>query len=79
MDRVSEKLLTEFSQERGISHLQEDKRFEHFVSAITVGRHYSETFDSADVLVGSASGVDGIAVIVNGNLIAERGKFGRTG
>jgi hypothetical protein len=71
MDRVSESLLTEFSSERGLSHLSEDKRFEHFASFITIGRHYSETFDTEDVLVGTASGIDGIAIIVNGILVAD--------
>jgi hypothetical protein len=71
MDRVSESLLAEFSNERSITHLPEDKRFEHFVSFITVGRHYSENFDTEDVLVGSATGIDGIAIIVNGNLISD--------
>ena len=71
MDRVTESLLSEFSNERGISHLAEDKRFEHFVSFITVGRHYAETFDTEDVLVGDATGIDGIAVIVNGTLITD--------
>lgn len=71
MDRVSEALLTEFSHERGISSLPEDKRFEHFISFITVGRHYGETFDTEDVLVGAATGIDGIAIIVNGNLITD--------
>lgn len=49
MDRVSEQLLTEFSNEREIGKLDEDKRFEHFVCFITVGRHYSETFDTEDI------------------------------
>jgi hypothetical protein len=71
MDRVSEALLNEFSTERGISQLSEDKRFEHFVCFITVGRHYSETFDTEDILVGTATGIDGIAVIVNANLIID--------
>jgi hypothetical protein len=71
MDRVSESLVNEFSSERGIAHLSEDKRFEHFVSFITVGRHYGESFDTEDVLVGSATGIDGIAVIVNGMLITD--------
>ena len=71
MDRVSESLLNEFSIERGIAHLSEDKKFEHFVSFITVGRHYSETFDTEDILVGSATGIDGVAVIVNGILITD--------
>jgi hypothetical protein len=71
MDRVSESLLTEFSNDPGIAHLSEDKRFEHFVSFITVGRHYNETFDTDDILVGTASGIDGIAVIVNGILVTD--------
>jgi hypothetical protein len=71
MDRVSESLLNEFSSERGIAHLSEDKRFEHFVNFITVGRHYGDSFDTEDVLVGSATGIDGIAVIVNGILVTD--------
>ncbi len=71
MDRVSDSLLKEFSNEHEISHLKEDMRFEHFISFITVSRHYAETFDTADVLVGDATGIDGIAIIVNGNLIND--------
>jgi hypothetical protein len=71
MDRVSESLLNEFSNERGLVLLDEEKRFEHFACFITVGRHYSETFDTEDVLVGAATGIDGIAVIVNGVLITD--------
>jgi hypothetical protein len=71
MDRVSESLLAQFSQERGIGLLSEDKRFEHFVAFITVGRHYSETFDTEDILVGAATGIDGIATVVNGVLITD--------
>ena len=54
MDRVSENLLNEFAGERGLAHLPEDKRFENFVTFITVGRHYSETFDTEELLVGAA-------------------------
>ena len=71
MDRVSESLLNEFSSERGIPQLSEDRRFEHFVCFVTVGRHYSESFDTEDILVGDATGIDGIAIIVNGVLITD--------
>jgi AIPR protein len=71
MDRVSESLLNEFSTERGLTHLPEDKRFENFVAFITVGRHYSETFDAEELLVGDATGIDAIAVIVNGSLVTD--------
>jgi hypothetical protein len=71
MDRVSESLLTEFSNDRGIAQLAEEKKFEHFVCFITVGQHYSETYDTEDILVGDATGIDGIAVIINGILITD--------
>jgi hypothetical protein len=71
MDRVSESLLNEFSNERQISHLEEDKRFEQFATFITVGQHYSDTFDPSDLLVGAATGIDGIATLINGNLITD--------
>ncbi|MGB8060488.1 MAG: AIPR family protein [Candidatus Sulfotelmatobacter sp.] len=71
MDRVSENLLNEFSTERGLAHLPEDKRFENFVTFITVGRHYSETFDTEELLVGTAAGIDAIAIIVNGSLVTD--------
>jgi hypothetical protein len=71
MDRVSENLLREFSEERGLATLDESKRFENFVAFITVGQHYGATFDTEDVIVGSATGIDGIAIIVNGNLITD--------
>jgi hypothetical protein len=71
MDRVSESLLNEFAAERGLSHVPEDKRFENFVTFITVGRHYSETFDTEELLVGTATGIDAIAVIVNGSLVTD--------
>jgi hypothetical protein len=71
MDRVSETLLTEFSNAHDIAKLNEEKRFEHFVCFITIGRHYNDTFDTADVLMGDATGIDGIATIVNGTLITD--------
>jgi len=50
MDRVSESMMNEFAGERELIGLPEDDRFEHFVSFITVGRHYSESFDTEDVV-----------------------------
>ena len=70
MDRISESLLIEFSNEHGIAQLPEDERFEHFSCYITVRRQYAETFDTQDIVVGSGgdTGIDGIAIIVNGSL-----------
>jgi hypothetical protein len=71
MDRVSESLLNEFCDQHGLSLLTEEKKFEHFVAFITIGQHYGDSFDTEDVLVGAATGIDAIATIVNGNLITD--------
>lgn len=78
-DKITESLLTEFSDEHGIKSLTESKRFEHFACYVVVKREHPETFDTHDIVVGndktttkgSDTGVDGIAVIVNGVLITD--------
>ncbi len=73
MDRITRSLLDEFSAEAQIATLAEDSRFEHFTSFLTVGRHLEDTFDTADVITGSGgdTGIDAIAVIVNGALVTD--------
>lgn len=73
MDRISESLLNEFSTANGLTALPEDKRFEHFASFITVHRSYSELFDTEDIVTGSGgdTAIDGIAIIVNGQLVTD--------
>lgn len=73
MDRVTESLLDEFCTEHELTGLAQDKAFEHFVCFVTVGRHYSDTFDTEDIVLGAGgdTGIDGIAVIVNGELISD--------
>ena len=73
MDRISESLVNEFSAENDITQLPEDKKFEHFSCFVTVRRQYGETFDTEDIVTGSGNdtGIDGIAIIVNGNLVTD--------
>ncbi len=73
MDKICESLLNEFSTEHDIASLSEDKRFEHFASFIVVKRHYQGTFATDDIVVGEGgdTGIDSIAIIVNGTMIAE--------
>lgn len=73
MDRITKSLLDEFSTEAQISQLPEDTRFEHFTSFLTVGRYLEDTFDTAEVVMGSGgdTGIDAIAVIVNGALVND--------
>lgn len=73
MDRVTESLLDEFSKERDLIALPEDKRFEHFAAFATVRRQYSQTFDTDDIVTGSGgdTAIDGIAILVNGALVTD--------
>lgn len=73
MDMITEGLLAEFSKEFQIEALQEDKRFEHLCGFV-VKRHYSETFDPKEIVVGAGGdlGIDAIGIVVNGILVTDR-------
>jgi len=83
MDKITESLLSEFSAEYGLAPLPESKRFEHFATHSVVRREHSETFDTNDLVVGDDNnskgggdtGIDAVAIIVNGNLIADIDEF----
>jgi AIPR protein len=82
MDRITQSLLVEFSSEHNIDSLREDLQFEHFTGYVTVRRHYGETFDSGDIVVrdndndgGGDTGIDAIAILVNGTLITDQEVF----
>ena len=77
MDRITASLLDEFSREHELASLPEDTRFEHFAGYITVHRQYNETFDTADIVVGRGgdTGIDAIAIIVNGSLVTDIESF----
>jgi hypothetical protein len=70
MDRITTALLEEFCKEHELTDLKEDQQFEHFACFLAVYRHHSETFDTADIVV-SDTGIDGIAIIVNGVLMTD--------
>jgi len=73
MDRITTSLLDEFSRDAFIDYLPEDKRFEHFAVFLALSRHHSETFDTAELVVGAGgdTGIDGLAVLVNGALVTD--------
>ncbi|MFZ1942035.1 MAG: hypothetical protein WAU43_00355 [Acidobacteriaceae bacterium] len=73
MDKITKSLLDEFSSEHDLAALQQDEQFEHLAAFLTVHRHHGETFDTSEVVTGSGNdtGIDGIAVIVNGAIAAD--------
>ena len=73
MDRITQSLLDEFSSENGLSKLTIDKQFEYFSSYLCIQRHFAETFDLTDAVLGKGgdTGIDGLAILVNGNLVTD--------
>jgi hypothetical protein len=74
MDRITNGLLGEFSKEFELTSLAEDKQFEHFSTYVTVRKHYSDsTFDPSALVTGDGgdTGIDGLAIIVNNNIVDE--------
>jgi hypothetical protein len=73
MDRITNNLLDEFAKEHGLESHPPVKQFEHFTAFSIVSHEYSESFDPSDVVVAGEddTGIDGIAIIVNGSLVTS--------
>jgi hypothetical protein len=74
MDIVTKNLLKTFRAEESLSsNVEEDVLFEYFANYCILAKEYSEEFSLDDVHTGDSGdmAIDGIAVLVNGNLIAN--------
>lgn len=73
MDRITKALLEEFVEQNELNRLPESAAFEHFSGFLVTSSHYSESFSSDDIVVGGGgdSGIDCMAVLVNGTIITE--------
>jgi len=73
MDRITTSILEAFSKENELEKLAEPSRFEHLAAFLTIRRHFGRSLDTSDVVVGEGgdTGVDAIAIIVNGALITD--------
>ena len=71
MDRITSALLRDFIEEEGLQALDEDEAFERFANFCVMSQAYGETFNVEDVSVGGGedTGLDGIAVLINGALV----------
>ena len=75
MDRILESYLKDFQKEYGHpENLEESKLFEYFVNHCIVSRLHSERFEVDEVTVGGGRDMafDGIAIIVNDNLVFSK-------
>ena len=73
MDRITENLLGQFATEYAITNLPPDKQFEHFTAFCMVRRHYSRSFNPADVVIGGGgdTAIDAISIVVNNVLVVD--------
>ena len=73
MDIITESIVDDFVKGRDLAHLSPDKQFEHLASFVTLRRHHTRTFDTADIVVGAGgdTSIDSIAIIVNGTLVTD--------
>lgn len=71
MDRVTASLVDNYLETFGISAENQSKAFEYFCNYSIISKEYTETFDINSVSPGGGNdtGIDGLAIIVNGRLI----------
>lgn len=71
MDRITKSLITELLSNFEISSEGESKDFEKLVNYVIVSNEFNKTFNFESVSIGSGNdtGIDGIAIIVNGQFV----------
>lgn len=73
MDRITKSLVVDFFESSQIKQVDDSKDFELFCNYTIISNEYNKTFDVELVTIGSGhdTGIDGIAIVVNGYLIEE--------
>lgn len=73
MDQILKGYVDSFSDERGYGELEEPERFEYFANFCMVAKQYPRDFDLDSISVGGSDdcGFDGVALIVNGNIVEK--------
>jgi len=74
MDRIVTSLVEDLLNVQEIPFDSPDKDFERFVNYCIVSKEYNKSFDIEDTLtgVGDDTGIDGLAIIVNGQLVEHK-------
>ena len=74
MDRITKSLITELLQSQELISEGDSKDFEKLVNYCIVSNDYSKTIDIDTITIGDGgdTGIDGLAIIVNGQLIENK-------
>lgn len=72
-DQILKSYLHTFSQGYNINNLKEDEQFEHFVNFHILSTLYPREINFEELSSGGSKdiGIDGVAIIINGNIIKE--------
>ncbi|MFC1410956.1 AIPR family protein [Streptacidiphilus sp. N1-12] len=73
MDRITEGLVKQFQQERGLKNLTESEAFEDFAGFCVISSYFEDEFDPDEFRMGAGGdlGVDIAAIIINGDLLLD--------
>jgi hypothetical protein len=73
MDRITKNLLDDSVGAEGLEGNTDSAAFVRFANFSVLSREYSETFSVEDITTdgGDDTGLDGVAIIVNGSLVTE--------
>ncbi|WP_044206326.1 AIPR family protein [Flammeovirga sp. OC4] len=74
MDRITESLIKELLSNHELKSKSESKDFEKLVNYTVVSNEYNKTFDIENLTIGEGNdtGIDGLAIITNGQLIESK-------
>ncbi|MEV7413232.1 AIPR family protein [Streptomyces althioticus] len=73
MDRITQGLVNQFQQERGLRSLSESEAFEDFAGFCVISSYFEDEFDPDEFRMGAGGdlGVDVAAMIINGDLLLD--------
>lgn len=73
MDRITQSLIENFLKTEEINESNQSTQFEMFCNYSVVSNEYNKTFDCKAINIGGGddTGIDGIAIIVNGHLVED--------
>lgn len=74
MDRITKSLITELLKKEEATSEGDSKDFEKLINYCVISNEYNKTFDNNLVTIGDGgdTAIDGIAIIVNGQLIEDK-------
>lgn len=72
-DEILKSYVKDFSDHNSLDTQSEPEQFEHFANYCVISKQYPRDFNFEDLSVGGGadSAIDGVAIIVNGNIVQE--------